>query len=169
MITQVKIEMGNDRNNSTGPDPATMRLASEAANVKRHPGFQLAADAKKLNPDLKVSILRWNAPGWVQTSDNVYTWYKATILAAYRQYGYMVNYVNPGVNEREPDLAWTSQFSDRVRTDSSGFNDGTEQALFNSIKTVISDEVGIGSSAATWWGTLRFGTQWRLPRTTTIR
>ncbi len=27
VMTQVKIEMGNDRNNSTGPDPATMRLA----------------------------------------------------------------------------------------------------------------------------------------------
>ena len=73
IMTHVKIEMGNDRNNSTGPDPATMRLASEAANVKRAPGFQLAADAKKLNPNLKVSILRWNAPGWVKTNDDIYT------------------------------------------------------------------------------------------------
>ncbi|MBN2576438.1 MAG: sugar-binding protein, partial [Deltaproteobacteria bacterium] len=145
IMTQVKIEMGNDRNNSTGPDPATMRLASEAANVRRAPGFQLAADAKKLNPGLKVSILRWNAPGWVKNNDNVYTWYKNTILAAYRAYGYMVDYVNPGVNEQGPDFNWTKQYASRVKTDDAGFESATEQALYNAIKVVISDEAGLGS------------------------
>jgi hypothetical protein len=122
-----------------------MRLASEAANVKRDPSFQLAADAKKVNPNLKVSILRWNAPGWVKSNDNVYTWYKNTILAAYRNYGYMVDYVNPGVNESAPDLTWTTQYGSRVKSDTSGFESTTEQALYNGIKVVISDEVGIGS------------------------
>src|SRR6187431_783037 len=145
VMTHVKIEMGNDRNNSTGPDPATMRLASEAANVKRHPGFQLAADAKKLNPNLKVSILRWNAPGWVNTNDEVYTWFKATILAAYRTYGYMVDYVNPGLNERAADLNWTKQYAARLRDDDAGFENATERALYNAIQVVISDDVGIGS------------------------
>lgn len=145
VMTHVKIEMGNDRNNSTGPDPATMRLSSEAANVQRAPGFQLAADAKQLNPNLKVSILRWNAPGWVTTNDNVYTWYKSTILAAYRAYGYMVDYVDPGVNESVADLTWTKDFANRVKTDASGFASTTEQSLFNAIKVVISDEAGIGT------------------------
>jgi hypothetical protein len=145
IMTQVKIEMGNDRNNSTGPDPATMRLASEAANVKRASGFQLAADAKKLNPNLKVSILRWNAPGWVKNNDNVYTWYKNTILAAYRSYGCMVDYVNPGVNEQGPDFNWTKDYANRVKTDTAGFGSTTEQALYNGIKVVISDEAGLGS------------------------
>jgi hypothetical protein len=145
IMTQVKIEMGNDRNNSTGPDAATMRLQSEAANVKRAPGFQLAADAKKLNPDLKVGILRWNAPGWVKTNDQVYTWYKNTILSAYRAYGYMVDYVNPGVNESAPDLTWTKQYADRIKADATGFDSTTEQALYNAIKVVISDEAAIGT------------------------
>jgi len=145
IMTQVKIEMGNDRNNSTGPDAATMRLASEAANVKRDPSFQLAADAKQVNPNLKVTILRWNAPGWVKSNDQVYTWYKNTILAAYRNYGYMVDYVNPGVNESAPDLTWTSQYASRVKSDTSGFDSMTEQTLYNSTKVMISDEVGIGS------------------------
>ena len=145
IMTHVKIEMGNDRNNSTGPDPATMRWETETANVKRHQGFQLAADAKRMNPNLKVSILRWNAPGWVNTNDKVYTWYKNTILAAYRQYGYMVDYINPGVNEQAPNLTWTKQFADRIKTDSTGFNSDEEQALYNSIKVVISDEVSVGS------------------------
>ncbi|HEX9062001.1 MAG TPA: dockerin type I domain-containing protein [Clostridia bacterium] len=145
IMTHVKIEMGNDRNNSTGPDPATMRLENEAANVKRHPGFQLAADAKKVNPKLKVSILRWNAPGWANTNDKIYVWYKNTILAAYRQYGYMVDYVNPGVNEQAPNSTWTKQYANRVKTDSTGFNSNEEQALYNSIKVVISDEASLGS------------------------
>ncbi|WP_437573842.1 sugar-binding protein [Sorangium sp. So ce887] len=145
IITHVKVEMGNDRNNSTGADPATMRLATEAANVRRSPGFQLAADAKGVNPDLKVSILRWNAPGWANNNDKVYTWFKNTILAAYRAYGYMVDYVNPGLNERLPDLTWTKQYAARVKADTAGFNDATEQALYNSIKVMISDEVGVGT------------------------
>ncbi|SDD03915.1 Ig-like domain (group 4) [Paenibacillus sp. UNCCL117] len=145
IMTHVKIEMGNDRNNSTGPDPATMRTADEAANVKRHPGFQLAADAKAVNPDLKVSILRWSAPAWANSNDNIYTWYKNTILAAYREYGFMVDYVNPHINEHSADLAWTKQYAERVRGDNAGFNSPEEQALYNRIEIVISDEVGIGS------------------------
>jgi len=145
IMTHVKIEMGNDRNNSTGPDPATMRLETEMANVRRHPGFQLAADAKKLNPNLKVSILRWNAPGWANTNDKIYIWFKNTILAAYRNYGYMIDFVNPGINEQSPDLTWTKTFANRIKTDATGFNNTTEQSLFNSIKIVISDEAGIGS------------------------
>ncbi|MES1173186.1 MAG: hypothetical protein ABUL62_02565 [Myxococcales bacterium] len=149
IVTHVKIEMGNDRNNSTGPDPATMRLATEAANVKRSPGFQLAADAKKINPDLKVSILRWNAPGWANTNDKIYTWFKSSILAAYRSYGYMVDYVNPGLNERAPDLAWAKQYASRVKADASGFESATEQGLYQKIGVVISDEADLGSFGGT--------------------
>lgn len=154
LMNQVKIEMGDDRNNSTGSDVATMRTADEEANVARHPGFQLAADAYTLNPDLKVSILRWNAPAWANTNDKIYLWYKNTILAAYRVYGYMVDSVNPGVNEHAADLAWTKDFSNRVRTDSTGYVSADaalagfragEAELFHRIKTVISDEVGTGT------------------------
>lgn len=145
IMTHVKIEMGNDRNNSTGPDPATMRTANESANVKRAPGFQLAADAKKINPHIKVSILRWNAPGWVTNNDHVYTWIKNTVVAAYREYGYMVDYVNPGLNEDTPDLSWTKDYANRVKTDSSNFSNTTERERYNQIKVVISDESGIGS------------------------
>jgi len=149
IMTHVKVEMGNDRNNSTGPDPATMRLASEAANVRRSPGFQLAADAKQLNPNLKVSILRWNAPGWANTNDKVYTWFKNTILAAYRSYGYMVDYVNPGLNERAADVAWTKQYASKLEADTAGFESAAEQALYRKIQVVISDEAGLASFGGT--------------------
>ncbi|MEV6345474.1 sugar-binding protein [Actinoplanes sp. NPDC051851] len=144
VMSHVKIEMGDDRNNSTGSDPATKRWADEPANVARHPGFQLAADAKKVNPDLKVSILRWNAPKWADTNDKIYAWYKETILAAYRTYGYMVDYVNPGVNEAAADLTWTKAYAKKVLTDDVDFQPG-EAELYHRIKVVISDEAGIGS------------------------
>ena len=145
IMTHVKIEMGNDRNNSTGPDPATKRTEDEPANVRRHPGFQLAADAKKINPNVKVSILRWSAPAWANTNDKIYQWYKETILAAYREYGFMVDYVNPHINEAAPDLYWTKEYAYRVRNDNEGFLNEEEKRLYNNIKIVISDEVGIGS------------------------
>jgi hypothetical protein len=144
IMDHVKLEMGNDRNNSTGPDPATMRWETEPVNVARDPGFQLAADAKKVNPDLKVSILRWEAPAWADTNDKIYTWYKDTILAAYRRYGFMVDYVNPGVNESAPDLTWIKQYAALVRSDTTGFRPG-EAERYHQIKMVISDEAGIGS------------------------
>ena len=46
IMNTVKIEMGNDRNTSTGPNASTMRSRDEYPNVLREPGFQLAADAQ---------------------------------------------------------------------------------------------------------------------------
>lgn len=145
LIDHVKIEMGNDRNNSTGPDPSTMRTADEAANVTRHPGFHLAADAKAVNPAVKVSFLRWNAPAWANNNDKIYTWYKNTILAAYREYGYMIDYINPDVNEHASDLNWIKQYSARVKADTLDFESTEEEALYHNIKLIISDEVGVGT------------------------
>ena len=46
LLNTGKVEMGNDRNNSTGPNVATMRDRDEYPSVTREPGFQLAADAR---------------------------------------------------------------------------------------------------------------------------
>ncbi|MFT9397256.1 MAG: hypothetical protein ABF545_04220 [Bifidobacterium psychraerophilum] len=160
LMNTVKVEMGNDRNNSTGPNAATMRDPDEYPAVRREPGFQLAADARRYQPDVRVSILRWHAPTWVRTNDDVYKWYKNTILAVYRTYGYMVDSVNPDVNERTADLEWVSDFSNRVRTDQegfigtgpgdphAGFVDDVERRLFAGIKVITSDEEVTGTFGA---------------------
>lgn len=121
MMNTVKVEMGNDRNNSTGPNACTMREPDEYPAVEREPGFQLAADAATVQPGVRVSILRWMAPTWVHSNDDVYHWYKNTILAVYRRYGLMVDSVNPGVNERTADLDWMVEFRHRLLTDTTGF------------------------------------------------
>ncbi|WP_151476915.1 GH59 galactosidase [Streptomyces albicerus] len=157
LINHVKVEMGSDTNTSTGSDPATMRTADELADASRSPGFQLAADAKTVNPKLKVSILRWVMPRWVQNewnkgtgSDEMYKWYKETILDAYEKYGYMVDYVNPDTNEtRDPDEAFIKWYKKAIVADTD-FADPRygipakkrEQAekAYRSIKIIAADE-----------------------------
>ncbi|PLS32000.1 hypothetical protein Uis1B_0092 [Bifidobacterium margollesii] len=157
IMNLVKVEMGNDRNNSTGPNAATMREPDEYPAVTREPGFQLAADARRYQPDLHVSMLRWHAPTWVRSNDDVYRWYKNTILAVWREYGYMVDTVNPDVNERTADLAWVAEFKRRVATDetgfigtgpddpNSGFHSDEERELFHRIRVITSDEEVTGT------------------------
>ncbi|MGI5197950.1 GH59 galactosidase [Streptomyces sp. CA-288835] len=125
LINHVKIEMGTDTNTSTGSDPATMRTPDELADSSRSPGFQLAADAKTVNRNLKVSILRWEMPEWVQNewdkgtgTDEMYKWYKETILDAYEKYGYIVDYVNPDKNEtRTPDISFIKWYKNALVND----------------------------------------------------
>ena len=123
IMNTIKIEMGNDRNTSTGPNVATMRSADEYPNVLREPGFQLAADAQSVaHGDVHVSILRWNRPAWVTTDAAQYTWFKNTVLAAYREYGIMVDSINPDSNETsDPNVALYKTFSEWLRTDETGY------------------------------------------------
>lgn len=157
LINHVKVEMGSDTNTSTGSDPATMRTADELADASRSPGFQLAADAKTVNPNLKVSILRWVMPQWVQTewnkgtgTDEMYKWYKETILDAYEKYGYMVDYVNPDTNETtKPDISFVKWYKTALTNDTEfadpryGLTPRQQQAAakaYHDIKIVASDE-----------------------------
>lgn len=93
LFTHIKMEMGNDGNNSTGAEACTMRYENEEADASRSPGFVMAADVKKINPNVKISILRWEMPAWVASKwssdrtgagyEAVYKWYKETIFDAY--------------------------------------------------------------------------------------
>lgn len=149
IFTHVKLEMGNDRNNSTGSESATMRTKDEKPNVRRNPGWQLAADAKKINPDIKVSILSWNTPTWVKTDEDKYTWYKMSILAAYEEYGFMVDYINPNTNEHwdgKGDVERTKLFAKWIAAeDEESITDSDALELFHKIKLVVSDEANVVS------------------------
>lgn len=156
IMNTIKIEMGNDRNTSTGPNPSTMRTRDEYPNVKREPGFQLAADAQLVaHGDVHVSILRWNRPAWATTHAAQYIWFKNTVLAAYREYGIMVDSINPDANETtNPEIQLYKDFSGWLRGDekgyestsagdpNSGFASDAERDLYRSIETVAADTVG---------------------------
>ncbi len=64
-IGHLKIEMGADINSSSGTEPCTMRVADQVADVTRGAGFVLAADAKKINPNLTLDMLWWGEPKWI--------------------------------------------------------------------------------------------------------
>ena len=154
----VKIEMGNDRDNSTGADGCTMRSRSERPVLAREPGFQLAADARSVaDRPPHVSLLRWCRPAWVESDRDQSVWFKDTILTAYRELGFMVDSLNPDANEtREPDLGLYRRFARWIRTHTRGFEatgsdaDGptasdagwsseTERELFHRIRVVAAD------------------------------
>ncbi|ROQ03686.1 hypothetical protein EDF54_3162 [Rathayibacter sp. PhB93] len=156
IMTTIKIEMGNDRNTSTGPNVATMRSRDEYPNVQREPDFQLAADAQKVaEGDVHVSILRWSRPTWVTSDEDQYIWFKNTVLAAEREYGIMVDSINPDTNETtSPNAALYKKFSTWLRTDtkgyegasaqdpSNGFASADEGERYRAIRTVAADTVG---------------------------
>ena len=155
LMTHIKMEMGNDGNNSTGADACTMRSADEEADASRSPGFAMAADAKKINPDVKVSMLYWELPSWVASDWNrdktgagyeaLYKWYRETIFDAYEKYGYVVDYVNPDKNETSsPDADRIVWFANKLASEEDFPDYFTEEAkeAYHSIKIIASDENG---------------------------
>ena len=154
LFTHIKMELGNDGNNSTGPDACTMRTEDEEADVSRSPGFAMAADAKKINPDVKISMLRWEIPTWVKNYWNggeqktkgyeaMYKWYKETIFDAYEKYGYVLDFVNPDKNETgDPNEDFIKWFTTRVENEGdfpAYFTDAAKDAYHN-IRIIASDE-----------------------------
>lgn len=153
VFNHIKIEMGNDGNNSTGADACTMRYEDEEADASRSPGFVIASDAKRINPDVKVSILRWCMPKWVEelwwsNTDNagyeaMYKWYSETIFDAYEKYGYVLDMINPDTNETgSPDAKFIKWFAERVEneTDFPSYFTADAKEKYKSVKIIASDE-----------------------------
>ena len=139
-VNHLKIEMGADINSSSGTEPCVMRFADEKPDVTRGAGFQLAADAKKINPHLTLDMLWWSEPKWISDSEDVYAaryrWYKETLDAAYDTYGLKFDYVSASQNERGFDPEWVKYFSARLKSEKDCPYD------YSGIKIVSADEEG---------------------------
>mgnify|MGYP000632891641 CR=1 FL=1 len=141
-----QLELGADINSSSGTEPATKRSANEPADVTRGAGFQFAADAKAINPDITVDFLRWGEPGWVTHAFTIsqenglsarYRWYKETLDAAYAVYGLKFDYISADQNETDtPDEAWILYLRYRLDHETNAPYD------YSKIKIIASDEVG---------------------------
>lgn len=153
LFTHIKMEMGNDGNNSTGAEACTMRYEGEEADASRSPGFVMAADAKEINPNVKISILRWEMPTWVadkwkdntnnQGYEAMYKWYKETIFDAYEKYHYVVDFVNPDKNETgNPDTKFIKWFAKRIanETEFPSYMDEAAKTAYKNIRIIASDE-----------------------------
>lgn len=144
-LTHVKVELGADVDSSSGTEPATMRYADEPANVLRGAGFQFAADAKSINPDITTEILRWGEPRWTWNGaankeyENRYQWYKQTIDAVYEEYGFQLDYIGISQNERainnngRNEVEWLKYFTSRIK------EEPNYEADYQDIKLVAAD------------------------------
>ncbi|WP_254842639.1 S-layer protein [Bacillus sp. MRMR6] len=144
-LAHVKVELGADVNSSSGTEPATMRYVDEPANVLRGAGFQFAADAKSINPDITVEILRWGEPRFTWNGaanrdyENRYQWYKQTIDAVYEEFGFKLDYVGISQNERaqnnngKNELEWLKYFTSKIKTEPNYDED------YKNIKIVAAD------------------------------
>ncbi|MBQ7014220.1 MAG: hypothetical protein IJN11_09965 [Oscillospiraceae bacterium] len=151
-LSHIKIEFGADINSSSGTEPCTMRSADKSADVTRGAGFMLAADAKKVNPDLTVDLLRWGEPHWVTAAFEEskesgfaarYRWFRETLFAAYETYGLTFDFISPDANETDrADTEWLLYFAKHLKEEK-----GTPYD-FSAIKLVASDEVGSRTIAA---------------------
>ncbi len=137
-INHLKIEMGSDVNSSSGTEPCVMRAADEEPDVTRGAGYQLAADAKLINPELTLDMLYWSEPRWVTDAEDVYAaryqWHKRTLDAAYETYGLKFDYISAVRNEREIDSEWIKYLSKSLKVEKDCPYDYAE------IKLVAADE-----------------------------
>ncbi|MCH4171860.1 MAG: glycosyl hydrolase [Lactobacillus sp.] len=159
LLRLLKVELGDDANTSSGTEPATKRSQSEPANVCRGAGYQLIADAKKIQPQLKTGLLRWGEPGWLKDQwrqvkstdpdhlvpesafEAMYQWYKETIIAAYETYGYLIDYVDPDRNEtKHPMFGFIKWFAKRLQTDTTDFPTDFPIAAYHQIKLIAADQ-----------------------------
>ncbi len=153
LFTHIKMEMGNDGNNSTGAEACTKRYKEEEADASRSPGFVMAADAKKINPNVKISILRWELPKWVEEAgfnenkqtgwDAFYLWYKETIFDAYEKYGYVVDFINPDKNETgDPNKEFIKWFAKKIEeeADFPSYMGQDARDAYHNIRIIASDE-----------------------------
>ena len=149
-VQHLKIEMGADINSSSGTEPCTMRTPDEKADVTRGAGFILAADAKKVNPNLTLDMLWWGEPLWIEREnglksgaqlpkekiyENRYLWYRENLVAAYETFGLKFDFVSATQNERGWDADWIIYLSNHLKADSKAPYD------FSKIKIVAGDEV----------------------------
>jgi hypothetical protein len=150
-LNHLKVELGSDTNTSSGAEPATKRSADEPANVLRGAGFRLIADAKTINPHLKVEALRWGEPSWTgnRPADR-YRWYKETIDAAYDTYGVKFDYTSPSQNELNmnhlgSELGWVVDFAKRLQADARA---GDARYDYSKIKVVAMDSYRNGEAVS---------------------
>jgi hypothetical protein len=151
-LTEVKVELGSDANTSSGTEPASMRAADAQANVLAGAGWHFAADARSINPDIEVSLLRWADPRWVEDAaedglaagiEARYTWYKRTIDAVYDTFGMKIDWIGIGKNEdydRSDVLPFLDYLQRRLAEDSRPENE-PRYDYASTIRLVGADEV----------------------------
>lgn len=124
----LKVEIGSDTNSTCGSEPCHMR-GPDDLNGERGYEWWLMHEAKKRNPEIKLSALQWGAPGWVGEfwSEKNIRCILGFLDLAHAQ-GLTIDYVG-GWNERGFDADWYVAMSKAVK------------AKYPHVKVVASDDI----------------------------
>ncbi len=105
----LKVEIGGDTNSTDGAEPSHMRSATDV-DCSRGYEWWLMEQAKRRNPQIKLSALEWGTPGWigagartVWTSQNID--YLLSWLQCAGEHGLHIDYLG-GWNEAGYDAKW---------------------------------------------------------------
>lgn len=123
-LWHLKVENGGDINSTDGSEPAYAHTLDEFLNPQPaffNRGYEwwLIKEAKKRNPDIKIEILQWGIPGWI---DSFYSDTNASFIIDYikglkKYHGIVVDYT--GIhNEVMYDKDWIKTL--RKKLDLSG-------------------------------------------------
>ena len=121
-ITHLKLEMGADINSSSGTEPSVMRTEDEKADVTRGAAYQLAADAKKINPDLNLryALVEVNQSGYLtlqtfmlQDTNGI----KTPLTPLMKHMDLKFDYVSAVQNERGADPEWVKYLSSHLKSE----------------------------------------------------
>lgn len=102
-LSQLFVEMGSDINSVPCAEPAAMSSADDIPDITGNAGWQIAADAMKIAPDISVGMIRTEEPRFVADAfaesralglETCYKWYKACIEAVYDTYGIRLSYIS---------------------------------------------------------------------------
>ncbi|MBQ8569439.1 MAG: hypothetical protein IJ446_09520 [Oscillospiraceae bacterium] len=150
-LSHIRVEMGSDVNSASGTESCIMRRSDELSEKPLSAGWQLAADAKKINPGLTVTMTCKSEPGWVtdafengvQAGYNArYIWYRSHIEKAYNELGLKIDCISADNGElSRADPEWILYLSRRLDTETESLYD------YKMIKIMASDSTD-GSGTA---------------------
>lgn len=142
-LSHIRVEMGSDVNSASGTEGCIMRKSDELSDEPLSAGWQLAADAKKINPRLTVTMTCKSEPRWVtdafengvQAGYNArYVWYRAHIEKAYNELGLKIDCISADNGElSKADPEWILYLSRRLDTETEPLYD------YKKIKIMASD------------------------------
>ena len=93
-LQQLKVEIGGDGNSNAGSEPSSMHSRADA-NFARGVGWWLMREARRRNPQIKLTALAWNFPGWVERGYSPATveYLRRYLEGAERTAGITIDYV----------------------------------------------------------------------------
>lgn len=110
VLSSIYVEMGSDINSVPCAEPAAMRSADDIPDITGNAGWQIAADALKLDPYISVRMIRTEQPRFVTDAfgessaegcEACYKWYKSCIEAVYDTYGIELDYISVNSDDDE--------------------------------------------------------------------